>query len=136
MVADTGKVAYNPADTIIRVLRSLQDTVAFKRRQLADELLHRAANLRYNNSVISSKINQMLRDIEEEEVDDSFVRVRHKQEILKDTTRTIATIGLVAVLIAIIFLIIIIRDISQAVGKGQAACGRIVEKPGEIDSYD
>lgn len=114
MVADTVKVAYNPADTIIRVLRSLQDTVAFKRRQLADELLHRAANLRYNNSVISSKINQMLRDIEEEEVDDSFVRVRHKQEILKDTTRTIATIGLVAVLIAIIFLIIIIRDISKS----------------------
>ena len=33
----------------------------------------------------------MLRDIEEEEVDDSFVRVRHKQELLKETTRTIAT---------------------------------------------
>lgn len=115
IVADTVKVAYNPADTIVRVLRSLQDTVAFKRRQLADELLHRAANLRYSNSVISSKINQMLRDIEEEEVDDSFVRVRHKQELLKETTRTIATIGLVAVFIAIIFLVIIIRDISKAI---------------------
>ena len=114
IVADTVKVAYNPADTIVRVLRSLQDTVAFKRRQLADELLHRAANLRYSNSVISSKINQMLRDIEEEEVDDSFVRVRHKQELLKETTRTIATIGLVAVFIAIIFLVIIIRDISKS----------------------
>lgn len=114
IVADTVKVAYNPADTIIRVLRSLQDTVAFKRRQLADELLHRAANLRYNNSVISSKINQMLRDIEEEEVEESFIRVRHKQDLLKETTRTIATIGLVAVLVAIIFLIIIIRDISKS----------------------
>ena len=79
MVADTVMVTYNPADTIVSVLRSLQDTVADRRRQLSDQLLQRAANLRYNNSIISSKINQMLRDIEEEEVQDSFMKVQRKR---------------------------------------------------------
>lgn len=34
-----------------------------------DQLLERASNLRYNNSVITREINQMLRNIEEEEME-------------------------------------------------------------------
>ena len=114
MVADTVMVTYNPADTIVSVLRSLQDTVADRRRQLSDQLLQRAANLRYNNSIISSKINQMLRDIEEEEVQESFMKVQRKRELLKETTRTIGGVGFVAVVVAVIFMAIIVRDISRS----------------------
>ena len=64
------------------VLKNLQDSVADQRKQLVDQLLERAANLRYNNSIITSRINQMLRDIEEEEMNASMERVVKKQEVL------------------------------------------------------
>lgn len=113
-VADTVKVVFNPADTIVSVLRNLQDTISDKRRQLSDKLLKHAANLRYSNSVISSKINQILRDIEEEEVQESFQRVSHRQDLLRETTRRIGLVGLVSVFVAILFLVIIVRDISKS----------------------
>lgn len=114
LVTDTIRVDYNPSDTIVSILRNLQDTVAGQRKQLSDVLLQRASNLRYNNTMVTSRINQMLRAIEEEEMEESFARVQHKQSILRQTTRTIASVGLVAILVAIVFLIIIIRDISRS----------------------
>ncbi len=114
LVTDTIRVAYNPSDTIVQVLRNLQDTVADQSKQLADVLWQRAANLRYNNSIVSNKINQMLRDIEEEEVEQTLERAQHKQALLRETTRLIASVGLIAVIVAVFFLIIIIRDISRS----------------------
>lgn len=114
LVTDTAQIVYNPSDTIIQVLRNLQDTVADRREQLANTLLQRANNLRYNNSVLTSRINQMLRDIEEEAVQQSIDRMEHKQSLLKETTRLIGGIGLVAIVVAIVFLVIIIRDISRS----------------------
>ncbi len=114
LVTDTVRIVYNPSDTIIQVLRNLQDTVADQREQLANTLLQRANNLRYNNSVLTSRINQMLRDIEEEAVQQSIDRMQHKQTLLKETTRLIGGIGLVAIVVAIVFLVIIIRDISRS----------------------
>ena len=49
IVTDTLVNVFNPADTIASVLKNLQDSVAGQRKLLADQLLERAANLRYNN---------------------------------------------------------------------------------------
>ena len=73
--------AYNPTDTIVSVLKSIQDSVAWQRQQLMDQLLERASNLRYNNSVITREINQMLRNIEEEEMEASLERVYKKGDL-------------------------------------------------------
>ena len=69
IVTDTLVNAYNPTDTIVSVLKSIQDSVAWQRQQLMDQLLERASNLRYNNSVITREINQMLVISEEEEME-------------------------------------------------------------------
>ena len=114
VVTDTLVTAYNPSDTIVSVLKSLQDSVAGQRKLLVEQLLDRAANLRYNNSVITSKINQILRDIEEEEVNVSIERMQNKQELLRDTSRSIAGIAIVAVVVLIIFIFMITRDISKS----------------------
>ena len=106
--------AYNPSDTIVSVLKSLQDSVAGQRKLLVEQLLDRAANLRYNNSVVTSKINQILRDIEEEEVNASIERMQSKQELLRETSRSIAGIAIVAVVVLIVFIFMITRDISKS----------------------
>ena len=86
IVTDTLVNVFNPADTIASVLKNLQDSVAGQRKLLADQLLERAANLRYNNSIVTRKINQILRDIEEEEVNASLERMQNKQKILRETS--------------------------------------------------
>ena len=112
IVTDTLVNAYNPTDTIVSVLKSIQDSVAWQRQQLMDQLLERASNLRYNNSVITREINQMLRNIEEEEMEASLERVYKKQVLLRETSHLIAGIAIVSVVIAFLFLFFISRDIS------------------------
>lgn len=114
IVTDTLVNAYNPTDTIVSVLKSIQDSVAWQRQQLMDLLLERASNLRYNNSVITREINQMLRNIEEEEMEVSLERMHKKQELLRETSRLIAGIAIVSVIIAFLFLFFISRDISRS----------------------
>ena len=114
IVTDTLVNVFNPADTIARVLKNLQDSVAGQRKLLADQLLERAANLRYNNSIVTRKINQILRDIEEEEVNASLERMQNKQKILRETSLLIAGIAIVSVVIVIIFIFMITRDISKS----------------------
>ena len=113
IVTDTLVNVFNPADTIASVLKNLQDSVAGQRKLLADQLLERAANLRYNNSIVTRKINQILRDIEEEEVNASLERMQNKQKILRETSLLIAGIAIVSVVIVIIFICMITRDISK-----------------------
>lgn len=114
VVTDTLMNAFNPSDTIVSVLKSIQDSVACQRKQLSKQLLDRAANLRYNNSVVTSKINQILRDIEEEEVSASLERVQGKQLLLRETSLLIAGIAILSVIIVIIFIFMITRDVSKS----------------------
>lgn len=114
IVTDTLVNVFNPADTIVTVLKNLQDSVADQRKQLVDQLLERAANLRYNNSIITSRINQMLRDIEEEEMNASMERVMKKQEMLRETSYLIGGIAVLSLIIVIVFIILITRDISRS----------------------
>lgn len=114
IVTDTLVNAFNPADTIVTVLKNLQDSVADQRKQLVDQLLERAANLRYNNSIITRRINQMLRDIEEEEMNASMERVVKKQEVLRETSYLIGGIAVLSLIIVVVFIILITRDISRS----------------------
>lgn len=114
VVTDTLVNIYNPSDTIISVLKSIQDSVAGQRQHLSDLLSERAANLRYNNSVITSRINQLLRDIEEEDMEASLERMSKKQKLLRDTSHLIAGIAVASVVIAVLFLFFIARDISRS----------------------
>lgn len=114
VLTDTLVNVYNPSDTIVSVLKSIQDSVADRRNRLHDLLLERAANLRYNNTVITRRINQLLRDIEEEAMEASMGRVEKKQALLRRTSYLIGGIGLVSVGIALVFMLLIGRDVSRS----------------------
>lgn len=114
VIKDTLVNAYNPTDTIVSVLRSIQDSVAWQRKQLMDLLVERAAHLRYSNSVITQEINQILRSIEEEEMNASLARVHKKQLLVHDASRRIGTIAISSVLIALFFLALVYHDVSRS----------------------
>lgn len=114
IVTDTLMSTFNPADTIVTVLKNLQDSVADQRRLLVDQLLERGANLRYSNSIITSRINQILRDIEEEEMSASMERMMKKQSVLRETSYMIAGIAVLSLIIVVVFVVLITRDISKS----------------------
>lgn len=114
IVTDTLVKPFNASDTIITVLRSIQDSVADQRRELEILLAAKANNLRYNNSILTRRINQMLRDIEQEEIDASMNRVHERQALLKETSRLIGFIAICASLVAVVFLVFILRDLSRS----------------------
>lgn len=114
VVTDTLVSVYNPSDTIVSVLKSIQDSVAGKQSELRDLLLERAANLRYNNTVVSRRINQLLRDIEEEEMEASLRKVQKKQALLRRTSRLTGAIAGASVGIALFFMLLVGRDVSRS----------------------
>ena len=113
VIKDTLVNAYNPTDTIVSVLRSIQDSVTWQRKRLMELLIERAANLRYSNSIITQEINQMLRDIEEEEVNASLARLYKKQTLVHAASRKIGLIAVSSILVALLFLALISHDISR-----------------------
>lgn len=114
IVTDSLMNVFNPTDTIVSVLKGIQDSVAGQRKLLDDLLLRRAANLRYNNSIITNRINQLLRDVEEEEVNRSLARVEKKQELLRETSRLIIGVAVISLVLIFFFLFFIVRDISRS----------------------
>lgn len=114
VLTDTLVNVYNPSDTIVSVLKSIRDSVAGERSRLRDLLAERAANLRYNNTVVSRQINQLLRNIEEEEMEASLGKVQKKQALLRRTSYLIGGIGAVSVGIALLFMVLIGRDVSRS----------------------
>ena len=114
VIKDTLVNAYNPTDTIVSVLRSIQDSVTWQRKRLMELLIERAANLRYSNSIITQEINQMLRDIEEEEVNASLARLYKKQTLVHAASRKIGLIAVSSILVALLFLALISHDISRS----------------------
>lgn len=114
VLTDTLVNVYNPSDTIVSVLKSIRDSVAGERSRLRDLLTERAANLRYNNTVVSRQINQLLRNIEEEEMEASLAKVQKKQALLRRTSYLIGGIGAVSVGIALLFMVLIGRDVSRS----------------------
>ena len=113
VIKDTLVNAYNPTDTIVSVLRSIQDSVTWQRKRLMELLIERAANLRYSNSIITQEINQMLRDLEEEEVNASLARLYKKQTVVHAASRKIGLIAVSSILVALLFLALISHDISR-----------------------
>ena len=114
VIKDTLVNAYNPTDTIVSVLRSIQDSVTWQRKRLMELLIERAANLRYSNSIIAQEINQILRDIEEEEVNASLARLYKKQTLVHAASRKIGLIAVSSILVALLFLALISHDISRS----------------------
>ena len=111
---DTILQTFNPSDTIIRLLQDIQTNVAYERKVLDFSLMQKANNLRYNNSLINQKINQLLREIEQEAVDTSIQRTEENQLLFNRFIDQLTKIGILALLIALFSLFIIIKDLVRS----------------------
>lgn len=114
ITTDTLMQEYNPADTIVGILRSIQVQMDDKRQEIRTELRNKADNLRFNGQVLSGKINQILRDLEEEEELRSLAKVEHSKSLRQRSLRIIGGIAMGSALLAFLLLALIWRDITRS----------------------
>ncbi|MDD2437705.1 MAG: ATP-binding protein [Massilibacteroides sp.] len=111
---DTLVNVYNPVDTISSVLKERQKQMAKERKQLVYQLYDKAAELRHNNVLINTRINQILYAIEEEEMSSSVERMVGKQKLYSEILRNLGIVVIVAILIILAFTWVISRDIAKS----------------------
>lgn len=114
LLKDTLVNAYNPNDELTKTLRNIQSNVASERVKLRELLVDRSAALRYDNSLITSRINQILRDMEDDELNASLNRMLHRQELLGKTSYLITAIALLSIFVTVFFLFLIGRDLFKS----------------------
>lgn len=111
-IADT--LYQNQGEVVSSVLKGIQDSVTYQRKKVDVILNSQVANLQYNNGIITAKINQLLRDIEEEAMFISLKNMNEKQNLLKETSHLLIGILIVAAFIVGLFLFLILKDISRS----------------------
>lgn len=114
LLKDTQLKAYDPNEAVSKTLRSIQSNVATERERLRALLVDQSAALRYDNSVINSRINQILRAMEEEELSASLARMERRQSLLGKTAYLITGIALLSIFVIVFFLILIGRDLFRS----------------------
>lgn len=111
---DTLTEAYSPADTVVTMLKDIQSRVTDTHQERMETVNRRTQSLRLSGLKLSQKVNQLLSTIEEEE--QILAQNKHVQEeyIRQSSIRTVAGIAIVAVALAIFFLVLIWRDITRS----------------------
>lgn len=111
---DTIDEAYNPVDTIASMLTTIQHKVFQSRQEQQRTLDVRINQLRIAGNMLSKRVNQLLDTIEADEQAAMERRVMHEHDIRQQAAHTMATIAILAVLLALVFFIIIWRDITRS----------------------
>lgn len=111
---DTLTEAYSPADTVVTMLKDIQSRVTDTHQERMEMVNRRTQSLRLSGLKLSQKVNQLLSTIEEEE--QTLAQNKHIQEeyIRRNSIRTVAGIAIAAVVLAILFLVLIWRDITRS----------------------
>ena len=111
---DTLTESYSPADTVATMLKDIQSRVTDTHQERMETVNRRTQSLRLSGLKLSQKVNQLLSTIEEEE--QALAQNKHIQEeyIRQSSIRTMAGIAIVAVALAIFFLVLIWRDITRS----------------------
>lgn len=111
---DTTHNVYNVLNKQVTALKEFQEDFEKERKQINFQLYDKAAELRHNDVLINTQINQILYAIEEEETAASMARIDAKQALYKDSTRILGVVAIIAIIVIFGFLIIIYRDISRS----------------------
>lgn len=114
LLTDTLLQAYNPADTVVTILRNIQTKVSDSQSQIEQILQRRIHTLQYNGWELSNKVNLILNTFEQEEQQHTQLKLMQEKQIRRNSAITIASIAISAVILVILFLFLIGRDITRS----------------------
>ena len=105
---------YSPVDTIATLLKDVQSRMADTQQQQMRTLNSRMQELRLNGLELNHKVHQLLATIEDE--DQTMLRRQQaeRENIRRHSANIVASIAITAILLAIIFWMIISRDVTRS----------------------
>ena len=107
---DTVLDIYNPVDSLHEKLRA----VAQQKKTESTVVQRRKRNLQRVNHLLTARIDSLLKDYEKETLQQAREEADYQQAIRRHSAKIIAGIAAGAVLIAVLFLILSVRDISRS----------------------
>ena len=111
---DNQRISTVSADSLIRAVRNVLSELERENRQFREVINKKENELLVNDMVLNEQLRNLLRVIESEERFSSLARVEESNIMLEEISRTIITLGVASVLIILIFLLLIVKDISRS----------------------
>jgi signal transduction histidine kinase/FixJ family two-component response regulator len=108
------RIATVSADSLIRAVRNVLSELERENRRFREVINRKENELLVNDMVLNEQLRNLLRVIESEERSSSLARVEESEIMLKDISRTIIFVGAASILIILIFLFLIVKDISRS----------------------
>ncbi len=108
------RIATVSADSLIRAVRNVLSELERENRRFREVINRKENELLVNDMVLNEQLRNLLRVIESEERSSSLARVEDSEVMLKDISRTIIVVGAASILIILIFLFLIVKDISRS----------------------
>ena len=107
---DTVLDAYNPVDSLHQKLRA----VAQQKKTESTVVQRRKRNLQRVNHLLTARIDSLLKDYEKETLQQAREEAEYQQAVRRHSAKIIGGIAVGAVLIAVLFLMLSVRDISRS----------------------
>ena len=102
------------ADSLIRAVRSVLSELERENQQFREVINRKENELLLNDMVLNEQLRNLLRVVENEEREISLARVENSEVMLKEISTIIIVVGAASILIILIFLFLIVKDISRS----------------------
>lgn len=100
-------------DTMVNIIRYSEKLDLDKQKSLQSQLFVRQVAMNNTNTMLSSRINELLKGIELEELNKSIQLIREKEAVLSDSQKIVMGVSVAAVAIALIFGLFFIVGINK-----------------------
>lgn len=102
------------ADSLITAVKSVLSDLEKQERQYRDALKSKENELLTNEIKLNNRLRSLLSTLEYEERQKTLEQVSNWQSTVENTSKTIALIGAVSLLVILIFVFLVIRDVSRS----------------------
>ncbi len=114
LVTDTLVNAYNPADSVATILRTIQTQVSDSISHIRDDIQQKIDRFKKTGWELSFQMNQILQAFDNEEQALIGKRLQLEHNIRTKSAHAIAVVAIMAIILVVVFLFLIERDILRS----------------------
>ncbi|MDT0641208.1 ATP-binding protein [Zunongwangia sp. F363] len=102
------------ADSLVNSVKKVLSELEYANRQFRNTVLKKENELLDNDMILNQQLRNLLAKIEQEEREAAMTRAQDSQRMLESTSDIIIAAGIISVAIILVFLILILQDISRS----------------------
>lgn len=104
----------NNTDTLMNMIRDSWSQYQQQKEEINAEVSRREGIVIQSGQHITERLKRVLKDLEQEELENTMIRLEQQQITTHHLTRTISWIAIIACVLVVFFVVLIINDITQS----------------------